>query len=234
MGVVMKMSICIPTWEQHGYGRRYLKEMFDSIVTQTFKDFNVVISDQSDNEGIKDLVSDYSSLFKIIYLKNQNNRGNGPANTNNTLKHADGDIIKIMFQDDLFVDNKALQLIHDTFIETNCNWLVNGCNHTKDGKTFYREMVPSWNDKILEGVNTISSPSVLSIKNVDKLYFDEELVMMMDCEYYYQLYQKYGLPTIIKKPLISNRTHKHQISSMYTKNIKQEINYVKNKHYVNL
>lgn len=230
----MKITVCIPTWEQHGYGRRYLKEMFDTISTQTFKDFNVVISDQSDNESIEDLVNDYKSSFEIVYLKNPNNKGNGPANTNNALKHADGDIIKIMFQDDLFVDDQALQLIHDTFVETNCGWLVNGCNHTNDGKTFYREMVPSWNDKILEGVNTISSPSVLSIKNIDKPYFDEDLVMLMDCEYYYQLYQKYGLPTIIKKSLISNRTHKHQISSMYTKNINEEINYVKNKYYVNL
>ena len=34
--------------------------------------------------------------------------------------------------------------------------------------------------------------------------------------------------------LISNRTHKHQISSMYNKNINEEINYVKNKHYVDM
>ena len=57
--------------------------------------------------------------------------------------------------------------------------------------------------------------------------------MLMDCEYYYQLYKKYGLPFIVKDTLISNRMHKHQVSSMYNKNIKEEISYVKNKHYAN-
>jgi hypothetical protein len=139
-----------------------------------------------------------------------------------------------MFQDDLFVDTQALEIIQENFTDNNCMWLVNGCNHTKDGKTFHRPMVPSWNDRILEGVNTISSPSVLSIRNKDIMYFDEDLVMLMDCEYYYRLYKKYGQPRVVTESLISNRVHKHQISYMYNKNINEEINYVKNKHYVDM
>ena len=137
-----------------------------------------------------------------------------------------------MFQDDFFVDNGALQLIHDTFTNTNCGWLVNGCNHTNDGKTFYREMVPSWNDRVVLGENSISSPSVLSFRNENMVYFDESLVMLMDCEYYYQLFLKYGEPFIISNILISNRTHKHQISSMYTKSLSDEIQQVKIKHKI--
>ena len=226
----MKISICIPTWEQHGHGREFLKEMFESIKVQTFHDFNIVISDHSHNEGIEDLVKQYSEVFEIVYVKNTEKRGNGPANTNNSLRHADGDIIKVMFQDDLLVNENALQIIHDMFKDDDCKWIVNGCSHTPDGKTFSREMVPSWNDKILEGVNTISSPSVLSIRNDDIPYFDEELVMLMDCEYYHQLYIKHGIPTIVSDILTSNRMHQHQISSMYNKNINDEINYVKQKH----
>jgi hypothetical protein len=135
-----------------------------------------------------------------------------------------------MFQDDLFVHNNALTDIVTTFKASHCKWLVNGCNHTNDGKIFYREMIPRWNDKILEGVNTISSPSVLSFLNEDIPYFDEELVMLMDCEFYYQLYKKYGLPTVLDKILISNRTHSHQVSRRYNQNINEEITHVKNKH----
>jgi hypothetical protein len=91
-------------------------------------------------------------------------------------------------------------------------------------------MVPSWNDQILYGVNTISSPSVLSFINEEIVFFDENLTMLMDCEYYYQLYKKYGLPRVVSDILISNRMHQFQISSRYDKNINEEINYVKQKY----
>lgn len=231
----MKISICIPTWEQHGYGITYLKFLLDTIKSQTFKNFNVIISDHSLDEEIKKLSESYKKDFEIIYIKNTEKRGNGPANTNVAIKNADGDIIKIMFQDDLFVNENALQIIHDAFEVTKCGWLVNGCNHTNDGINFSREMIPSWNDQILYGVNTISSPSVLSFHNSNVSFFDENLTMLMDCEYYHQLYLKYGKPFIVKNTLISNRTHPNQISSRYDKNINEEINYVKNKYrYVNM
>jgi len=232
MELDLKISICIPTWEQHGYGVTFLNEMFDTIKRQTYKNFNVVISDHSVGNDILNLIDEYRNFFDIIYIKNIDKRGNGPANTNVSIKNATGDIIKVMFQDDLFVNDESLQIINDTFKNNDCNWLVSGCNHTNDGKTFNREMVPSWNDKILEGVNTISSPSVLSFKNNDIPLFDEDLVMLMDCEYYYQLYKKYGLPFIVKDVLISNRMHQYQVSSMYTRSLQQEINHVKIKHEV--
>ena len=225
----VKISICIPTWEQHGYGKIYLKEMFDTIKSQTFKDFEVVISDHSIDNSIIEVVKEYDNLFTIRYFKNENKRGNGPANTNNALRYATGEIVKIMFQDDLFVNVEALHKIDECF-EEGCQWLVNGCNHTHDGKNFYREMIPSWNDRILVGENSISSPSVLSFINKDILFFDEELVMLMDCEYYYQLYKKYGLPFILKDILVSNRTHSNQVSMRYQQDINEEIRYAINKH----
>jgi len=226
----MKISICIPTWEQHGKGDQFLRELLISIKNQTFTNFNVVISDHSEGDDIRGVIGEFDMDF--IYIKNVVKRGNGPANTNNSLIHADGDIIKVMFQDDLFVDTNALQSIHNTFINEGCKWLVSGCNHTSDGKVFNREMIPSWNDRIIKGVNTISSPSVLSIKNNDIPYFDEDLVMLMDCDYYYQLFLKHGEPYILSETQVSNRTHKHQISSMYSGSLVDEIKHTQTKYEI--
>jgi glycosyltransferase involved in cell wall biosynthesis len=225
----MRFSIIIPTWEQYGFGKTYLSELLETIKKQTFKNFEVVISDQSVDNEIEKLTSEYSDLT-IKYSKNEYRRGNSPANTNNAIKMANGEIIKIMFQDDLFYDNSCLETIHNKFNTDSCKWVVNGCNHTNDGKTFSRNMIPFWNDNILFGNNTISCPSVLSIKKENVEHFDENLVMLMDCEYYYRLYKMYGNPCIIPKTLTSNREHKNQISQRYDKNINDEISYVKNKY----
>jgi glycosyltransferase involved in cell wall biosynthesis len=225
----MKFSIIIPTWEQYGYGKIYLRELLDTIRKQTFKNFEVIISDHSIDDEIKLLTYEYSDLL-IKYSKNEHNRGNSPSNTNNGIKMATGEIIKIMFQDDLFYDISCLEIINNKFENNLCNWVVNGCNHTYDGKNFNRNMTPSWNDKILFGNNTISCPSVLSFRNKNLEYFDENLVMLMDCEYYYRLYKIYGNPCIISNILTTNREHKNQISQRYDKNINDEIKYVKNKY----
>jgi glycosyltransferase involved in cell wall biosynthesis len=229
----LKISVCIPTWEQYGDGTVFLHELLFSLKKQTYKNFNVIISDHSLDDEIQKIVDYYKDFFEIIYVKNTEKRGNGPANTNNCIKYANGDIIKIMFQDDLFFDKESLKKINQIFNDNDCMWAVNGCNHTNDGINFSNEMVPQWNDKILFGINTISSPSVLSFRNVNNSFFDENLVMLMDCDYYYQLYVKYGLPVIIKDILISNRTHKNQISSRYNLDKNEEINYVKKKFLLN-
>jgi glycosyltransferase involved in cell wall biosynthesis len=227
----MKISICIPTWEQHGYGKTFLTRLLETINSQSYKNFNVVVSDHSVNSEIYETCISFNKKFEIIYVKNESNRGNGPANTNNCIKSANGDLIKIMFQDDFFFDTNSLKYIVESFENNKGNWLVNGCNHTyDDGKTYGRTMIPKWNDEILFGKNTISSPSVLSFKNFDSCFFDENLTMLMDCEMYYQLYIRYGLPIILDKTLVTNRIHKYQISSTYTKNISDEISYIKIKY----
>jgi glycosyltransferase involved in cell wall biosynthesis len=229
----MKISICIPTWEQYGRGFEFLKNNFEQILKQTYKNFNVIISDHSKDDNIESLCEQYSSQIDIKYFKNENHLGNGPANTNNAIINADGDIIKIIFQDDFLYQDNSLELIIKEFENKDCNWLVSGCNHTHDdGKSFSNFMVPYWNDKIATGTNTISSPSVLSFRNDNPCLFDEELTMLMDCEMYYQLYIRYGLPKIITDCLVTNRLHQHQISSLYNKDMWPEINHVKNKHKI--
>jgi glycosyltransferase involved in cell wall biosynthesis len=228
--LMMKISICIPTYEYYGDGVAFLTQLFDSINNQTYRNFNVVISDHSITNVIEVLCNEYRNKFEIIYIKNNDNLGNGSHNTNNAIKNSDGDIIKIMFQDDFFINNDSLDKIVQSFNNNNCGWAVNGSNRTNDGVICSGVMTPRWNENILSGVNTISSPSVLSFKKDSNCFFDENLVMLMDCEMYYQLYLKYGLPIVISDVLICNRIHKNQISSLYRNDVHKEISYVRNKH----
>ena len=229
----MKISIAIPTWECYGRGAEYLNDLLRTIQIQSHKDFEVCISDHSIDDEVLKEVKQFEDKFEIVYAKNENDRGNGPANTNKAIEMCSGDIIKVMFQDDFFYDTESLEKIHSEFEKNDSMWLVNGCNHTNDdGYNFYWEMYPKWNDKIIEGVNTISSPSVLSFRRecFNEIKFDEKLVMMMDCDYYFNLKSKYGDPIYLNDVLITNRVHPNQISSTYNKNIQDEIDYCLDKY----
>lgn len=210
----MKISIAIPTWECYGRGAEYLNDLLRTIQIQSHKDFEVCISDHSIDDEVLKEVKQFEEKFEIVYTKNENDRGNGPANTNKAIEMCSGDIIKVMFQDDFFYDTESLEKIHSEFEKNDDMWLVNGCNHTNDdGYNFYWEMYPSWNNNFLEGVNTISSPSVLSFRKEVDNRFDETLVSFMDCEFYYGMNEKYGQPIFLNDVLISNRVGDYQISS---------------------
>ena len=228
-----RFSICIPVWEQHGFGLQYLKDLIHSIEIQTFQNFKIIVSDHSRNDEIFEfLVGLYNKNNRISIRHNWycENYGNGVANLNNALKMANGEIIKIMFQDDFMFDRRCLEKFNEAFQNEETKWAVCGCNHTRDGLNFERFMVPSWNDKLLEGVNTISSPSVLAFRNENVEMFDENLTMLMDVEYYYRLGQRYGLPNVIEDCLVTNRCHENQISSRYSGNLGEEIKYCKEKY----
>jgi len=210
----MKISIAIPTWESYGKGAEFLDDLLRTIEIQTFKDYEVCISDHSEDNSIFDKVVEFEDRIDFCYEKNKNDKGNGPANTNRAIKMCSGEIVKVMFQDDFFYDDEALEKIVNEFDNSDKMWLVNGCNHTQDdGHSFYWEMYPTWNDKLLEGVNTISSPSVLSFRKEVENRFDETLVYFMDCEFYYGMNDKHGQPIFLNDVLISNRVGDYSVTT---------------------
>ena len=217
-----KVSIAIPTWESHGRGVEFLDDLLRTIEIQHFKDFEVVISDHSKNDDLANKVKEFDTKFQIKYIKNNKNRGNSPANLNNAIDNCSGEIIKIMFQDDFFYDDEALEKIYYSLADSEKMWLLNGCNHTKDhGNSFYWEFYPKFNPDLLRGVNTISSPSVVAFKNNVDNRFDTNIVYFMDLDFYYGMKQKYDDPIFYNDVLISNRVHDDSISNSLTN--KEEI-----------
>ena len=231
-----KISIAIPTWECNGRGAEFLDDLLRTIQIQHFKDFEVIISDHSQNKDLISVIKNFDSEFEIKYFKNKNNRGNSPANLNNAISNCSGEIIKIMFQDDFFYDDEALEKIYYALSDSHRMWLLNGTNHTKDhGNSFFWEMFPRFNDDLLRGVNTISSPSVVSFKSDARMEFDENLVYLMDLEYYYGMRLKFGEPFYYDDIIVSNRIHDDSISSsILNKNklIAKESEYCFNKYGV--
>ena len=225
----MKISVCIPTYEMAGHGAAFLLRALESIKQQTIKDLEVVVSDHSENEEIRDICK--NSDLDVKYLKNSNNRGSSSANINNAVQNASGDYIKILFQDDYLCRTDCLEKVLSEF-EAGAGWVVVGTIHTTDGVNFYNPIKPKYHEKIYLGENTISSPSVIAIKNEKPLLFDEKLSWLMDVEYYKRLYDKYGLPNIVKDALVVNTLWEGQISNTrITKDlVDKEVEYVRQKH----
>ena len=228
----MRVSYCIPTHDGNARCQQYLFDIFYALSQQTNMNFEVVVSDHSKSDKILKVIKDYWDVFSINYYRNSDSLGNISANTNNALRIAEGEIKKVLFSDD-FILTKNLTEELDKAFTPEVKWCVSGFAHTiDDGKSHYNPKLPEYNDRLLEGINTISSPSILALKGDLDEYFDEDLTMLMDCDMYYRLYKYHGDPAILQDFHISNREHKTQTQRTYDHLLPKEIEYLKKKHSV--
>ena len=71
----MKVSIACPTFEYYGRGVEVLDDMFRTIANQTLKDLEVVVSDHSKIDVIKNFCEENVYNLDIKYFRNENGRG---------------------------------------------------------------------------------------------------------------------------------------------------------------
>ncbi len=97
------VSIILPT-----YNRGYIiRKAIDSIRSQTFQDYELIIVDDHSSDDTKDVVSKYKDIsIKYIYL--EENHGGGYAR-NIGMKYSKGDILSFMDSDCVW-DEKFLEI----------------------------------------------------------------------------------------------------------------------------
>ncbi len=91
------ISVCIPTFN----GAKYIKECLDSVLAQTFTDFEVLIVDDKSSDETLSIAQEYATYdprFRVI--QNKCNLGL-VGNWNRCVELAQSEWIKFLFQDDL-------------------------------------------------------------------------------------------------------------------------------------
>jgi glycosyltransferase involved in cell wall biosynthesis len=224
------VTICIPTYEMKGRGVEFLDAAIESIVNQTFQNWNVIVSDQSNDSSIKECVERWQLLIpgKFQYIFSEK-RGSIAANLNNAIKHAKGDIVKFLLQDDFFYSPLSLEKELDTL--GNFVWSLSATIHLTEDGQYTWHLVPAYTHDIYRGANTIGSPSLMMVWREHCLNFDEELVMLVDCDYYRMMYDAYGYPSTTPEITTVSRvwSGQHQRSNDSIDRKEREVEYTRQK-----
>jgi glycosyltransferase involved in cell wall biosynthesis len=198
----------------HGQGTRCLSFGLETIARQSYPSLEVVVSDHSRDESIARLCDSWANRLSLRYLRNERHRGSSSANANNALENAQGDLIKILCQDDYLADDGAIERTVAA-LGAGDNWLVSSYGMTTDRASFRKVHVPSLTADIAL-VNSIGTHSCLTIRNLPEMeLFDERLIWFMDCEYYRRLYDRYGAPVILDDPTVVQLTWEGQVTNTY-------------------
>jgi glycosyltransferase involved in cell wall biosynthesis len=90
-----KVSVLIPTYNY----ARFLDEAIESVLHQTFTDFELIIVDNQSTDNTEELVQKYLKDPRVSYYKNPKNLGL-VGNFNKALEYANGEYIKYLLADD--------------------------------------------------------------------------------------------------------------------------------------
>lgn len=194
------LSVVIPIHDMKD-GEFFLWRTISALMTQSFQDFEIVIT----------------------------KKGKMAENTNAGIKKAKGELIKILYLDDYLAHPDSLKRIVDSF-DRNDTWLVSGCWHQVKNEERMSPHNPMYTKEIATGLNTIGSPSVLTIRRDTALLFDENLNWMLDCDLYTRYYSIYGEPKILNDLNVVIGIGDHQTTYILSDEEKlKEQNYLLNK-----
>lgn len=207
------ISICIPAYKKPEYVVRAIQ----SILKQSYKKVEIVISDDSPNEDIKIAIQPYISELGIKYYHNQPAL-KSPKNWNNALDKATGDYVMLLHQDDWLHDPKALDIYIASFkSHPKADFVF--CKNTAiqpDGVQLNLQAIKSLlgdMDKkphhILRA-NVIGPPSNVILKRSIPTRYDENYIWLVDVDYYVQLLEAGYQYVYLDQHLVSIGLHEDQ------------------------
>lgn len=123
-----KISIIMPVYN----GAQWLTESIDSVLAQTFKDFELICVNDSSTDNSEEIIKNYSKQDSRIKCFTKENEGPGVA-LNFGIEKAQGKYLCFIDQDDKY-SLKYLEIMHKAITKSNCNLCQCNAYFWKDKK----------------------------------------------------------------------------------------------------
>jgi len=219
----VKVSVCIPTYN----GAEFVAKAIESVLAQTFADFELLVVDDSSDDTTMDIVRSFTDPRMRISRNEQ--RLGIPRNWNRCLSLARGEYVCLFHQDDVmlpenlerkievlasdvaisFVHSAAEVLVEDSAQTALDNW-IEDTDHDfiTDGVTYFR--------KLFFRGNLVCAPTVVARcqRLLDLGGFDEQLGYTPDYEMWMKACVE-GRVAFLSQPLVLYRWHSKNASHAY-------------------
>lgn len=208
------ISICVPAYKRPDN----VSKLLESISTQSFQNYEIVITDDSPGDELKQVIQKYSHL-NIAYHKNKPALGT-PANWNMGISKARGEWIKVIHDDDWLSSPTSLQEFAEA-TKAGKKFIFSGySNIFEDGRSPELKLFPLEmrskiinNPLLLLAENVIGPPSVTLIHRSVTEQYDTYMKWRVDIDFYIRLLLKEKDFFAIRKPLVNVGVGESQVTN---------------------
>jgi glycosyltransferase involved in cell wall biosynthesis len=207
-----RLSIIVPTYN----GAAKIPLLLESLLRQTFQDFELVVVIDGSNDGTEEILQSYHSRFKALKIISQVNSGRS-AVRNRGASEASGEVL-IFYDDDMEPDSDSVDR-HNWFHRNYKGILVGNPLEFKNSKktdfqNYKAGLTSIWTKKYSEGLTpmdhsnlfvTAANCSIAKNQFFDMEGFDERLTDVEDYDFGYRALER-KIPVFFDK---SNRAIHH-------------------------
>lgn len=205
-----KVSVVIPTYNCD----RLLGETINSVLHQTYLDFEVIVVDDGSTDRTAELVNNYGKNVRYLY---QENKGQGAAR-NAGMRMSNGVYIAFLDSDDIWLPTKLERQMSVIDSGSNVNFVycdVEVFEHLSGARLFFaRQLFKPYQgnnigSKLLLNNFIFSSTPIVKQKVFEKVgYFDESRLLqgIEDWDMWLRIAANYSL-TFLGEPLAKYRVH---------------------------
>jgi glycosyltransferase involved in cell wall biosynthesis len=215
------ISICIPAYKQ----AQHVERALISIAKQTYKHVEIVVSDDSPDEGVKLITDAYINQLDIKYYHNVPAL-KSPANWNAALDKASGELLMLLHHDDWLNKQDTLVSYVRAFEEHPDVDFVFSKNTgvDKSGKEYVLQAIPKLLHELEEKpdhlllAQVIGPPSNTMLRASIDVRYDEKYIWLVDVDYYNRILKKDYKSFYIDKHLMNIGLHEEQTTTFVREN----------------
>lgn len=124
----MQLSVIIPIYNSE----KYLAECIDSVLAQTFQDFELILVDDGSTDCSSEICDRYAASNNRIRVIHKSNEGSNCARVAG-LKSANGEYIAFVDADD-WIDADFLETMMESILHEHADIVITGCIKEKNNK----------------------------------------------------------------------------------------------------
>ena len=216
------MSVVIPAFVDSESSLSRLMRLFESVVSQSFDDVEVVVSDHSMDDRVETYLQDLP--LRIKYVRNHSHLGNSSSNTNLALSLAEGEFIQVMHCDDWYSSQDAISLLVREFNRLpRVHWGVFAFDHwDEESDLTYNPLIPSVD-------RSLGNPSTTFFRRncIQQVTFDCSLININDHDFHQSLLFRFGPPIIIRELCVRiGMSDSNVAKTLGQKRLRQELRYL--------
>lgn len=214
-----RVSICIPAYNQPEFLRRTL----DSVVVQSFQDYEVVITDDSTDDAVLRVAKAYLVDPRFQYFRNAERQGT-PGNWNEAIRRAKAPLVKLLHHDDWFSHEHSLGMFVQMLDEdASADFAFCASMIVDERQQFLYTSRPTKEQlrrlrsdpMSLFAGNFIGAPSATIFRKQSALVFDTNLKWLVDIDFYIAILKINPNFGFNAAPEISTTLSEFQVSAAY-------------------
>lgn len=188
------VSIVLPVYN----GEKYLRESIESVISQTYKIWELLILDDCSTDGSADIAKEYEKRdSRIHYFRNEKNL-RLPRNLNKGFSFAKGDYLTWTSDDNRYKPQAIEKMHYVLSTDNDAQFVFASCRIIDGaGKEIEYIMVDESSKKKIMGMNPVGACFMYTRKAYETVGgYDPELTLVEDFDYWQRLYAKFGAVTI--------------------------------------